>query len=281
MRSELPPIVNDPVCFKAKIRAHGERVIAEASATGQKVLTGAEAKKVAKYGVDSGLEGFVRLDKHDYHSSGNKTYRQILGKAYVPTLLQDPESGKMIEVAPEKDVEKAHGSKKGSTQDDSYRSSQRAEQKKREFELAYRRALFLAIHAKKPDEAMPTLHDACIEFFKALSADTQQLLAKALGWDVKNTKGAQGNYSRHIEPKPFIDGMTLPDLYKLLRDLTLAGELSFYEYGSKGTPRMDAAAKACGVNPTKVRNELKAAEQAKTAQKKPTGKVGKKSRGRK
>jgi ParB/RepB/Spo0J family partition protein len=261
-------VCTDPVCFKLKIQAHGERVLAQACATGQTVLTGADAKKVAKYGVDSSsLEGYVRLDKRDWNSKG--TYRQTLGKGYQATLLQDPDTGKMIEVAPNKDVEKARGNKPGRKENDSGRARERAEQKKRDFEIAYRRALFLAIYSKKPDEERPTLHAACIEFFKSLSADTQQLVAKALGWDAKNTKGAQGNYSRHIEPKPFIDPMTLPELYKLLRGLTLAGELSYFTYGSKGTPCMDAAAKACGISTAKVRNELKAAEQTKLIAKKP------------
>lgn len=258
-------VCTDPICFKRKLAAHAERAIAAAEASGQTVIQGPSAKKVFPYQhSDHVAAGFVALDDRDYERKG--TIRQTLGKAYVPTLVVNPHTGKLAEVARQADVDKAHGEKVAKSKGP---SPQRAEQKKREFELAYRRALFLAIHAKKADEERPTLYAACIEFFKSLSADAQQLMAKALEWDVKNTKGAHGSYSRHIEPKPFIDPMTLPELYKLLRALTMADELGFFTYGGKSTPRMDAAAKACGVSPAKVRSELQAAAKTKGPAKKP------------
>ena len=77
-------VCTDPVCFRQKIAAHAERAIAAAAETGQTVLAGAEAKKVAKYGTDAHqLEGYVRLDARDYHAGSGKprTFRQVLQPA--------------------------------------------------------------------------------------------------------------------------------------------------------------------------------------------------------
>lgn len=65
-----------------------ERAIAAAAQRGQKVIAGAEAKKVAQYGMEShSLKGYERLDARDHHGKG--TVRQTLGRDYVPTLLHD------------------------------------------------------------------------------------------------------------------------------------------------------------------------------------------------
>ncbi len=269
-------VCTDPTCFKLKIAAHAERAIAQAAETGQPVLTGPEAKKVAKYGVGvHQLEGYVRLDARDYDRKG--TYRQTLGKAYVATLLQDPATGKIIEVAPNADVDKAHGDKTRASNDRAHEraiADRRAAERKHRFEISYRVALFKAVHdAGVPQKVLrrADLELAAARLFERLDHDSTKRLFAALGWTVaKRQYGAEFAF-----PTP-IPKMTDGELAQLIRDCALAHELQVWQHsGNSKAKDMEAAAASLGVDAKKIRRDLEAAAAAKAEKKRPA-KVAKK-----
>jgi len=254
-------VCTDVACFRAKIAAHAARVVAEAEKTGQKVLTGNAAKEVARYGVENhNLQGYVRLDAKDYSTTGgSRTYRQTLGKDFVPTLLQDPESGKMIEVAAERDVDKARGRKPERA---SSSNPEAAADKRRRRALAYRLALFQEIHKTPATDKDEILHITCEEWFERLDSDTQRRLFKALGWVPKKRTGKYvGGYD--TDAKPYIDKMSVAERWTFLRALTLASDLPFFTYGQDNPALLHAAAKRYKVDAAKIRSNLAAAEKAK------------------
>lgn len=266
-------VCTDPICFRQKIAAHAERVIAAAAETGQTILTGPEAKKVAKYGAQShSLEGYVRLDAREYHGGKSKTYRQVLGKEYVPTLLQDPDTGKMIEVAPNKDVDKAHGDKHHTGNDahaTRYATQQRATERKHRMEIAYRLALFKAIHdagAGRKALTRRELEAATDRLFDRLDHDSKKRLFAALGWEGKKAKHHHG-----VEldlPTP-IEKMTDEQLVQLIRDCSLAYELQVWQHSGETRPKLlEAAAVALDVDAKKIRRELEAAAKEKADKRK-------------
>lgn len=276
-------VCTDPTCFKLKIAAHAERVIAAAAETGQKVLTGANAKKAAKYGVDSNLDGYVRLDARDYDRKG--TFRQTLGKAYVPTLLQDPESGKMIEVAPEKDVDKAHGDRKRageSASSNRYTAQQRAAEKKHRSEIAYRVALFKAVHAAGGTRKALTRREielAAARLLDRLEHDSKKRLFAALGWE---SKKRPGSYGVELDPPTPIEKMTDEQLAQLVRDCALAHELQVWQHSGDTRPvALEAAATALDVDARKIRKELDDAQKAKGVKKSAPTKASKKKSAKK
>ena len=273
-------VCTDPVCFRQKIAAHAERAIAAAAETGQRVLVGAEAKKVAKYGTDAHrLEGYVRLDARDYTVNGKpRTFRQVLGKSYVPTLLQDPDSGKLIEIAPDRDVDKAHGDGgRGSSgrAAQQYKEKQPAQDRKHRQEVAYRAALFAAIHSagvsRNKALARAELERVAERLFGRLDHDSQKRLFAVLGWAVTKRQ-----YSTDfIFPTP-IPKMTDSELAQIIRDCTLAHELQVWRNSGEYKPKdMEAAAAELGVDFNKIRRDLQAATKAK-AEKKATAKATKK-----
>jgi ParB/RepB/Spo0J family partition protein len=282
-------VCTDPGCFRMKIAAHAERVIAAAAQTGQKVLTGAEVKKVAKYGVDGGhLEGYVRLDTRDYHhGDGKGTFRKTLGRDYVPTLLQDPDTGKMIEIAPNKDVDKAHGNNFRSWNDASSRridTDRLAAERKHKLEIAYRVALFSAVREASGSRKALTRRElelAADRLLDRLENDSKKRLFAALGWEPKKSK-----YNTEWSPPTPIEKMGDEDLAQLVRDCSIGHELQVWQYSGDSRPKaLEAAAVALDVDAKKIRREIDAAAKAKADArhgKKPTpAKASKKAKGKK
>lgn len=278
-------VCTDPGCFKQKVAAHAERVLAAAAETGQRVLTGGDAKKVARYGTDAHqLEGYVRLDAKDYHSGNGKprTYRQLLGKEYVPTLLQDPDTGKMIEVAPNKDVDKAHGDNFRSSNDASSRrinADRLAAERKHKLEIAYRIALFKAVRAAGGDRKILTrreLEVVAARLLDRLENDSKKRLFAANGWEPKKSR-----YNTEWLPPTPVEKMSDAELALFVRDCSVAHELQVWQYSGDTKPKaLEAAAAALDVDAKRIRRELEAAAKAK-AEKRAPAKASKKAKGKK
>ena len=145
-------VCTDPACFAAKKAAHATRVLAEAEARGQTVITGKAAEKLkpSRYGHE--IKGdYLALDDHcPAEGAKYKTYRELLGKkAPPPTLLEDPhEPGKLIEILPKATIQE-HLEAKGINLN--AKRPVNEEQKKRERkakqETAWRVRLFDAIRS--------------------------------------------------------------------------------------------------------------------------------------
>lgn len=263
-------VCTDPACFRMKIAAHAERAIAAAKDSGQKVLAGAEAKKVAKYGAES-LEGYVRLDAKDYGMNGKvTTIRKTLGKEYVPTLLQDPDTGKMIEVAPNKDVDKAHGDKRlagNSAHETRYKAEQRAADRKHKAEIAYRVALFKAVRGASGKRKLLSRREmelAAQRLLDRLDHDSKKRLFAAIGWEPKQLK-----YRSEFEPPTPFDKMSDDELAQVVRDCSLANELQVWQHSGDTKPKdLEAAAAALDVDAKSIRRGLDAAAKAKASKKK-------------
>ena len=248
-------VCTDPPCFKAKLDAHAARVRADAESRGQKVISGKEAKKVAPYGADSSLQGFVALDSRDYSDNKNRTYRQILGKSFEPTLLQDPESGKMVEVAPTSAV-------KGSAAKGI--NPQTAQEKKAKLEGEYRAELFRQVRkasmARSAKLLRVELEEAASRLFDRLDHDAQRRLFKVLEWPIENKGGRS-----ILAPPTDVNEMTDAELAQFIRDCTLAPDL-YAPTWSDGKPEsLEDAAADLKIDTKKIRKEIADAKKAKAA----------------
>lgn len=242
-------ICTDPVCFKAKIVAFGTRAIAEAKEKGQKVIVGKEAEKIAPHGVDRWLEGYVELSAISYEHN-NKTYGQVLGKDYVPTLLQDPESGKLVKVAPKKDIPapkraKSSGSKSGGSSG----VNLAAEKAKREKEERYRRELLKLIYQKAP--AAPN-KDLLVMVCSDAAFDSDEDVVNSLLKDLGIPEIPEGRYYEKAFAKLSVG---------------ILGRLAYVLKLESGTPsaghgeakELENAAKSLKIDTKKVRAQLAAA----------------------
>ena len=279
-------VCTDPVCFKQKIAAHAERVLAAAKETGQKVIAGKDAEKLARYGLRNHVDGMTRLDSTDYHAGSaakKRTYRQTLGKDYVPTLVQDPDTGKMIEFAPDRDIEKArakaNAEKPGSGgREDTYKKQQRAIERKHRLAIAYRVALFKAVRQASPKRK--TLDRGELEtvaecMYGRLDHDSTTRLYRAWGLDPKKRKGGYGLDMPLPTPiKQLLDD----ELVQLVRDVALAHELQQWQHGGNTAPTdLEAAAKRVGVNAAAIKRSIDEEAAAKKAKRAPKPKAAKRA----
>lgn len=246
-------VCTDPTCYRVKVAAHNERALAAARASGQAVLTGAKAKAVAPDRYS--LKGYVKLDDFNYDGPKTRTWRQILGKAYVPTLLVNEKSGELLEIAPITDLPKT--AQRPRSASSSYDEKQKAEQRKREREIKYRATVLKQLHehAVKERERLDRdgLEIVAERLWNGLSHDAKGKLFKALGWPVTK-KSVSVEYSL---PTP-IGKQDDESLHWTIQLLALAPELEVWSYGSIKPEGLEKMAIEFGVDTATIRKMLQA-----------------------
>jgi ParB/RepB/Spo0J family partition protein len=260
-------VCTDPVCFKAKREAFAARTIAQAKETGQKVISGKEAKKIAPYGADSNnLQGYKPLDYKPYEDPKNRTARQLLGKDYQPTLLHDPDTGKLVKVAPEADIKKAL--KDAGVKAPSGNSNpQSAAEKKAKLEKKFRAALYAEMRDKFPAElGQGDLKTIALRFYDEMQQETQKQILGLWQWEPQKRKGGYG-LDYH---KPAADGIAGFDDAQIARfffDLVFVKDLTVHTWSNQ-PPTLLTTAKKLKIDPERIRKQLNAASIPKAAKKK-------------
>jgi ParB/RepB/Spo0J family partition protein len=266
-------VCTDPVCFKAKRQAFAERAIAASKDTGQVVITGKAAQKIAPHGAEHLHDGdYVRLDDHNYSDPKSRTNAQLLGKDYLPTLLQDPKSGKLVKVAKKADVSAVltkAGVKRSGSDGNRYAAQARAAQKKTNLEKKFRATVYHEIRAKLPAKlGSEDLRVIALRFYYELQHDVRKLVMGM--WQLEPVKSSNGYGQDLMKPvEKLLVGLEDAPLTRFLFDLVFIKELQIYQNSSEKPTLLLATAKKLKVNADKIRAELTAA--AKPA-KKPKGK---------
>jgi len=114
---DSPDVCTDPACYRSKLDAHWERVIAEAKVKGTKVLADSAARKVfSQHSERASYDSqYVSLDEDHYDTASGRhvTARTALkGSDVEPTLARNPYSGQIHELVPRKAFELAMKARK-------------------------------------------------------------------------------------------------------------------------------------------------------------------------
>ena len=243
----------DPECFDAKRKAHAERTKAEALERGQEVITGARAKKL---GTD-----LVRLDDKDYTLTGaGKSYKDLLGKGGPTPVLVEAHDGSLVEALPRKalaDALREKGHKVGGSRvsDDERKRVEAAK-----IETTVRRRLFDAVAPAIVARQHYDLKPIALAMWERTPNDVRTRLLAA--------KGCLA--SAHDWPDR-IEAMPQEDVYILLHEISLAGELHVPSWSSAKPERLLAMAALFEIDVAAIRKavtaEARAAEKAKAAKK--------------
>lgn len=96
----------DRECYDAKGKALASRMLADAEVKGQKVLPAKESEKLFPHGSHLAYgAAWVDLDERCHETSGNKTYRQVIGAKAVPAgevVIAVDKGGKAHQLLPRK-----------------------------------------------------------------------------------------------------------------------------------------------------------------------------------
>lgn len=271
-------VCTDPMCWKSK-KANAEAKRVElAKASGQRVIEGAEAKKIAPSGTHN-LKGYARLDQQNYDAFDRetgtyRTNRDLLANANVDTvLIRDPGTGEIVEAVEQSALAaamKAAGIKKNTEAGKAREQEATAAARK---ESAYRARLFdeirtgvrMEINSSKTPSLKRREDLALIarQFWARIGHDAQVRLAK-----VRIQPGEKlDNHARVRMLDTEMREYNAGQLIELLFDLALVGMLDVPSYISDistPAPLLDTA-RSFDIDPGVIRAGMYAKPAMKTA----------------
>jgi ParB/RepB/Spo0J family partition protein len=232
-------VCTDPICFKAKRQAHAAMAIAQAKEDGQPVITGADAKKIMPW-QHSLATGYSKLTDVCYDDKKQRTYGQLLGKDFKPTLVQNPETGVLVKVVTPAAARQARldNNIKPPTYTQPTRGSKSGGQSNK-LEQEFRESLFLAIHAKAPKKLSRHVLETIIEHELDAIGELPNVLTKAWGWDADTHN---------------LESLTEPQLNQFLFELCVVEELNVSAYAQ--TPKLLNLAKSMKIDTKKIRKAI-------------------------
>lgn len=258
-------VCTDPSCFKAKREANAQRTIAEAEENGQTVVAGAAAKKILPHGSERPVEGFKALSDRCWDDSKNRTYGQLLGKDFEPVLVQDPQTGVIVKLAPPAAIKDMLKEKKLGARGPSGSGSQNNAVKKAQLEKKFRAAVYSQMRDKFPTKLGPEdLRTIALRFYYELQHDVRKLVMGL--WQLEPVKSSNGYGHDLVKPvEKLLAGLEDDQLTRFLFDLVFIKDLQVYTHSIEKPTLLLNAARKLKVNADKIRAELTAA--AKPAKK--------------
>jgi ParB/RepB/Spo0J family partition protein len=255
-------VCTDTVCYASKRTAWGRRIQTLAKAEGRTVLTGKEAKRLAPYGVNSNLQGgYVSLEQQCYQDEKGRTYRQLLGKDFkAETLIEDPESGRVVELiklAEHGDVLKS----KGVRAEPATRSSdtERARQQAARMETLFRERVFAAVRAKTPSAMMGAdLRLVAHALWQMAGHDSRIRLVKLWNWAEKRNASEVVHRSNTQ-----IGKLTEEELRRFVVDCALIPEVRANQYDTSKPEKLLEVARRLRISTDDIRKAMKAEQGAK------------------
>lgn len=242
-------VCTDPTCFASKTKAHAKNAIAAATAAGKTVITGTAAKKVAPYGSDNHIHGFMKLDDTTYHDPKRRKIKTIVGPDADIVLLQDPATGAAIDVVKESTVMSAL--RKGKPKQPKYDDGTAARRKKSKLERDFRIALYDRLRPKLKTPSMRVIAQA---LFDRLEHDHIKELCRIRDYEPPTRKGyGNGSYKDHRQIGKTVAKLPAKELAGFINDCIFARELQVPTWSNSKPMKLLAAAKRHRVSVASVR----------------------------
>lgn len=270
-----PDTCMDRSCYGKKSTAHHEALAEAAKLNGQKVITGAAAKKLVPYSYrPTDLQGgYTAINEKQYGDGmDGKTVKQLLGK-HMPatTLIDNPHGPGFIEALLTTDVKRLFkelgiGKAKDVGRDD-YAIKQSEQNKKDKAEREWRHAWATQLLAKAETVDEADLFERLMvpmaaRLYQRLDHDNTKRLHKLLGWDFPHF-----GYDEHAKTVAHFKALSESEFNKFIIASCIAGELHVAEYMKPSTANLDEMSALLGVDGKAIKASLaaaaKAAEKAK------------------
>lgn len=260
------------VCFDRKKAAALAARRAELDAKGVTVITGADAKKIKPYEGRGELEaGYIALDEEQRIAGRYEKPRKLLGKAFAgEQLLEDPHTGRLIPIAKAADVRKALEEKgikdtsRAEYNDGGYAARQKATERKNRIETTARLRMLAEIRAASTDRQFDH-HDTLLVaqgMLGRLSFDTKKRLVDVyLAAAGEEKPKGTNDYIHNFDEK--VAAMTPAQLGVLMIDMALISDCHIASYYASDAKDLEATARRLGIDPEKIRAEVKAEAKAK------------------
>jgi len=247
-------VCTDPACFQLKRAAWTTRQLEAAKASGQTIIDGAAAKKIAPWGAHH-LQGYVRPTDRCDDDRKNRTFHQLVGTKVPSALLVVPDSGEVIEVIERKALAPILKDRGVGTTGARAGDSDKARRARAKKESAFRARLFEAIRAKYPPKlAREDLEQIALTAFGLHCFETRKRLLKVWQWSPKDKPDA-GGLHHDSEARSHLPKLTDRDLVRFLLDCVLVIDLTVSTW-SDGKPQLLlAAARRLEIDAESIRRE--------------------------
>jgi ParB/RepB/Spo0J family partition protein len=259
-------VCTNPSCFASKKAAHIKRELEKATAAGDKVIRGSEAKRILpdtrgySYSSDGSHKqlrnGFARPSDKCLDDPKKRTYAELAGKDAPRVMLQNPSTGRVEKIFKIEDITdrlKAKGIKPSPpAQDRQQAREQDREQQKKEqaIEVQKRRAVFKAAFAAAPTKlSHDDLATLLSRTFEIGFGDDEDFFAAL------NLEPPKKGLSYNARPKYFFEQLrkqSAADLARYAVVLTVIDDV-LDSYGD--AKELNALAKRLGVDVKKVHED--------------------------
>lgn len=287
-------VCTDPACYREKVQAHNANLLAEAKASGRKVLTAKEVKDVfdsypphrLAYNVP-----WVDLAQPCHEVSGGKIWKKLVGKQIADQVVigVDP-AGAPHELVPKaaalKVLRKDHGSNARSASSNGHDASWKRQQAQhRADELLQkevgRRCMGIAAEAAEQMVmqafATPGVGIGLQPMLRHLVAGVVERAWDEVSRQVKNRRGLGAERNGHGTGNrdavaDLVDHMTSPELLGLLAEL-IVGQHAFQGFYAGGEKKVRTMFEFFGIDRKAIENEVRAEAKAGKKPGKPKAKA--------
>jgi ParB/RepB/Spo0J family partition protein len=246
-------VCTDPICFELKQTTHKDRLRAEAIKSGQKIISGAEAKAIKPSRHCLCQEGYVALTDKCYELDGYPTYRalaeQVPGAVEIALLDSHPEDG-LLEIVQKKalsDALRTAGIELHARDTAQEAKEQAKKEAALQAENQFRARLFEKVRSQPLLMlATPDLQMLAEFGVRSLYEQSRFRVAKLYYPEETNRTAVERLQER-------IPNMLDTELIGLLRDVLLIGETKKEPWRDDPPTQLLAAAERIGIDPEQVR----------------------------
>lgn len=289
--AKVPDTCMDPSCYGKKNAAHCNQLAEAAKKSGQRVITGKEAKKIMPFEDSpdyiSHSSDYTPITDRRYEGKcDGKTVKQLLGADMPkPVLIQRPDGTGFVEALPKKDVERLLKEKGLLATTRTTNPNLDAEKKAKRIK-AYRAALAEKLLAAVDAWGAPIVKPAGdkdanallsklqlqmgVRLYGALSNEGSKHLFRLMGWE--SMEHMRWGYREELTEKlQTMDGVAFN---RYVVAALLADELQVSTWNSNPKcPEMDDLAEILGVDAKALKADMeRAGREAQKAKKAPTAK---------
>ncbi|MBP6637849.1 MAG: ParB/RepB/Spo0J family partition protein, partial [Sulfuritalea sp.] len=269
-------VCTDPECHQQKTSAWLAYRRKQAEDEGKTVISGEAAKKID---IGYSHDKYVPLDRRNYELDGAPTYRDTVAQADIETvLIEDHRTGKLVEAVERKALASALEAA-GVKPERDYRLEERELERRVRAENEYRRRLFATWHTEmqdqlasdpQPDFEPEELQLVASTLWSSLYGESQEVV---MGYWAQPSTEKEVWTKRHAmtrEVAARIPTMSRRELILLMIDCALAsgGRASANSVDTPPTALIERA-RACGIDPERIRNDIAAEKAAKTTKNPP------------
>jgi ParB/RepB/Spo0J family partition protein len=268
----------DAICYGKKNTAHSEEIAEIARRKGQRVISGAEAKKIIPYeGSEAHLQGaYSGLNEKAWDVKPElqgQSYRQLLGADMPkPVLIANPHKGGFVEALPSAEIKRLLQERglMRETQGEKDRKAERENKLERAYCWEAAAAVLTQAGLLDDGELFDDLVLPVLQLiYRRLDSDSTKRVHKLMGWQAEPIYDTKTQRS-HLEALD--DG----DKNKFLLAALMSGDINPSLHSSYQHTNIDAMCDVVGIDPKPIKVRL--LDEAKAAVKAKAGKAAAKAK---